>query len=102
MMSMSHSIQQFDLVSVSSWNLSTITEESFERVDVSSAEVSVSWLTHQYDVLFVHEDIQSGYNLDSDNSSADYEASDSLGATAMVSGGSSPLILKCIAVLSLL
>jgi len=83
MMSMSHSIQQFDLVSVSSWNLSTITEESFERVDVSS-------------------DIQSGYNLDSDNSSADYEASDSLGATAMVSGGSSPLILKCIAVLSLL
>lgn len=52
----------------------------------------MSRLTHRYEVPFVHKDIQSGYNLDSNDSSADYKASDFLGATAVVSGGSSPFI----------
>lgn len=78
--SMDQTGQWFDSVSVTSWSMSIITEESSEGEEILSPEVPVSLLTTVYDVPVVEETLQKTGETSSEDSSADYDTAPLLDA----------------------
>lgn len=78
--SMDQTGQRFDSVSVTSWSMSIITEESSEGEEILSPEVPVSLLTNVYDVPVVEETLQKTGETSSEDSSADYDTAPLLDA----------------------